>query len=143
MNGPQPLLMLSMLLGCTPTPSSSPTDTDTSPHSTDTADTANTTDTGDDTGDSLCAEAPTVTWNNFGDGFLRQSCQGCHASTSATRYGAPEAVTFDTVEQAWAWSARILARSGTETPTMPPAGGVEPEDRLLLVYWLTCATPGT
>ena len=97
----------------------------------------------DDTADPFCAEAPVVTWNNFGNGFLRESCQGCHASTTANRYGAPEAVTFDTVEQAWSWSARILARSGVEDPTMPPAGGVREEDRLLLVYWLTCATPGT
>ena len=42
-----------------------------------------------------CAEAPVVTWETFGEGFLRENCQGCHASSVVDRAGAPVDVTFD------------------------------------------------
>ena len=103
-------------------------------------------DSGADTADSadpFCADVPTLAYSNFGEGFLRESCQGCHASTSPNRYDAPENVTFDTVEQAWAWADRILARSTGESPTMPPRGGVSADDRTRLAWWLRCAIPGT
>lgn len=101
-------------------------------------------DTGtDDTGAGWCEDQPTVTYNNFGASFMKESCQGCHASTAPERYGAPESVTFDTVEQCWGWSSRILARSTGADPSMPPAGGVHEDDRLLLEIWLRCAEPGT
>ena len=45
-----------------------------------------------------CAQ-PTVTWDSFGQSFLITHCQGCHASTSPQRYGAPEGISFDTQEQ--------------------------------------------
>ena len=90
-----------------------------------------------------CDEAPTVNWNNFGAGFIGHYCQGCHASTTADRYGAPEAVTFDTVDEVWAQRDRVLARSTGEAPTMPPAGGTNEEDRQKLQWWLTCQPEGT
>ena len=95
-----------------------------------------------DTGD-FCEGVPTVSYNDFGDGFLTEFCQGCHASTAENRYGAPENVTFDTVEQAWAFSERILARAAGDDATMPPAGGVDSDDRTRLVWWLQCAEEGT
>lgn len=91
----------------------------------------------------LCADAPVVTWDNFGAGFITQECQPCHASTAANRQDAPADVTFDTREQAWAWADRILARAATDPATMPPEGGVEADDRLLLQVWLLCAEEGT
>jgi len=94
-------------------------------------------------GDTACADAATVTWNSWGQGFLIEACQGCHASAAEERFGAPEDVSFDTVDQAWDQAERILARAGTDPPTMPPQGGVEPDDRQRLVWWLTCAEPGT
>lgn len=90
-----------------------------------------------------CVDAPVVDWDNFGQGFLLQSCQGCHASTTADRYGAPEEVTFDTVDQAWAWADDILSVAAGEAPTMPPRGGVEEDDRVRLVWWLACGVSGT
>ncbi len=98
-------------------------------------------DATDDTG--VCAEAPLVTWETFGHGFLIENCQGCHASTSTWRVGAPEDVSFDTLEDAWTHADRILERAGGATPSMPPAGGTSEDDRWRLEMWLRCGTPGT
>jgi mono/diheme cytochrome c family protein len=100
-------------------------------------------DTAPDTAASACAGAPVVTWNSFGDGFMRENCQGCHASTAPDRHGAPEAYAFDTVEDAWRHAERVLARSAGADATMPPQGGVSEDDRTRLVWWLQCGTPGT
>ena len=98
-------------------------------------------DGGPDTGP--CADVPLVNWDTFGAGFLLHHCQGCHASTTPDRYGAPADITFDTKAEAWAWRDRILARSATEPPTMPPAGGTSVDDRVRLRWWLECAPEGT
>ena len=90
-----------------------------------------------------CDEAPVVTWNNFGAGFVGHYCQGCHASTTADRYGAPESVTFDSVDEVWGWRDRVLARTAIDDPTMPPAGGTSETDRQKLRWWLECAPEGT
>lgn len=90
-----------------------------------------------------CESLPVVNYANFGEGFITHYCQGCHASTAPNRYDAPEAVTFDTVEDVWAQSARILARAAVDPPTMPPAGGTSEDDRTKLRWWFTCADPGT
>jgi hypothetical protein len=85
-----------------------------------------------------CAEAPVVTWETFGEGFLRENCQGCHASSVVDRAGAPVDVTFDDEPQALAWRERILARAAVTAPTMPPQGGTTDDDRWRLRTWLTC-----
>jgi hypothetical protein len=95
----------------------------------------------DDTG--ACADVPLVNWDTFGAGFMLHHCQGCHASTTPDRYGAPADVTFDTKADAWAWRDRILERSAVDPPTMPPAGGTSADDRVRLRWWLTCAPEGT
>lgn len=86
----------------------------------------------------LCATAPVTTWDNFGAGFVAQSCDTCHSATTLDRHGAPPDVTFDTEEEVWEWSDRILERTTGETPTMPPQGGVSDDDRYRLEVWLTC-----
>ena len=72
---------------------------------------------------------PPVNYTNFGEGFLTESCQGCHASTAVDRFGAPESIFFDTVEDAWTWKSVIIATviNGAEPP-MPPAGGIDEDD---------------
>lgn len=92
----------------------------------------------DDEVDPFCDEAPVVTWASFGQDFTRENCQSCHSSTSAERNGAPAEVTFDTEEDAIAWSARILERSAADPPTMPPRGGLTLEDQERLRVWLQC-----
>lgn len=88
--------------------------------------------------DPACADAPITTYDNFGAGFLTESCLACHASTAPDRHGAPEDVVFDTEEQVWALSDRILAVATGDDPTMPPEGGVTDEDRARLEVWLRC-----
>jgi uncharacterized membrane protein len=90
-----------------------------------------------------CDDAAVVTWNNFGEAFILHNCQACHASTTADRYGAPESVTFDTKSEVWAQAASILSVATGDAPSMPPRGGVSDDDRQRLVWWLTCAEPGT
>ena len=90
----------------------------------------------EDTG--LCATAPVVTYENFGQGFLIETCGTCHAAASPDRHGAPAEVVFDTEAQAIALADAILASATGPAPTMPPRGGVTDDDRLLLELWLTC-----
>ena len=81
---------------------------------------------------------PRLSWETFGQGFLRSQCQGCHASTAADRFGAPENVIFDTEEDAVEFADRILARAAGPDADMPPAGGPSPEDRVRLARWIEC-----
>lgn len=132
-----------LLLACTV--SSSPADSTGS--GTPTGDgggaTSSTSDGGTDTGDP-CEGVPLVNYATFGQGFLTANCQGCHASTSPERYGAPEWVVFDTVQDAWTWKDRILELvPGKAGARMPPAGGITEDDQQRLRWWLLCAEPGT
>lgn len=77
------------------------------------------------------------TWASFGDPFFRRQCGSCHAATAPDRFGAPEAVTFDT-------EAEVLAQRGAvervilDAETMPPGGGISDEERALLRSYLAC-----
>jgi uncharacterized membrane protein len=92
-----------------------------------------------------CAGAPVVTWDNFGAGFLNESCDSCHASTvtGAARHDAPEDVQFDTKEEVWSWAADILRMATGKDPLMPPEGGPSDDDRVRLFWWLGCGETGT
>jgi uncharacterized membrane protein len=88
--------------------------------------------------DAFCADAPVTTYDNFGQGFVLQHCQSCHASTSENRYDAPDELDFDDEDAIWGNAERILARAAGDAPTMPPQGGVEEADRVRLEQWLLC-----
>ena len=88
--------------------------------------------------DPICVDAPVVTWDSWGQGFLGATCQSCHRSTSPDRNGAPVEVSFDDRDSALGLAERILARSTGPEPTMPPGGGVTEDDRYKLEVWLTC-----
>jgi uncharacterized membrane protein len=85
-----------------------------------------------------CADQPVVTWETFGEGFLIERCQACHASTAPATYGVPAGVHFDTEDQARARADRILEVATGASPTMPPQGGVSADDRERLRVWLSC-----
>jgi uncharacterized membrane protein len=89
-------------------------------------------------GEDECADAPMVTWENYGEAILAEHCQSCHASTANDRYGAPEGVAFDTIEQVRTHRVRILAVTDPATRTMPPAVALEEIDYERLRIWLTC-----
>ena len=84
-----------------------------------------------------CDSVPYVTWETYMKGMLMTHCQGCHASGSPTRYGAPDDVYFDDIEDALFWTDRIRIRT-LEIQDMPPAGGIFSEDLYLLQVWLEC-----
>ena len=88
----------------------------------------------------VCDTAADVTYAEFGESFLRQHCQGCHASTSTNRQGAPSTIYFDTVEDVWRLSADILRVTTSEIPTMPPAWTLEEHDIEMLRWWLECGS---
>ncbi len=100
---------------------------------------------GDSESDGLapCEEQPVITYDTFGRGFLATYCDGCHGSAVTERQGAPEDVVFDTREGAMEWADRILERSAPSdgsVATMPPVGGVTPDDTDRVIVWLTCGT---
>lgn len=88
--------------------------------------------------DEDCNQAPTVTWNNWAQAMFITHCQGCHASTSPNRYGAPIDIHFDHETAALDLADRIYARV-LEKEDMPPAGGILEEDLYLLDVWIRCS----
>ncbi|MBT9558515.1 MAG: c-type cytochrome [Myxococcales bacterium] len=86
-----------------------------------------------------CDAVPILTWANFGEGFVLDNCQACHAHGAADRHGAPAEVAFDTLDDVLTWQDRIVARAGSELGGMPPAGGVSETDRKLLLAWIACS----
>ena len=89
-----------------------------------------------------CAEAPEITYDNFGQAFLVHNCQGCHASTAHNRYGAPDSMYFDSVDDAWQRKDAILSACIGASATMPPAGSISEDDALMLQWWLECGNDG-
>lgn len=81
-------------------------------------------------------------WTRTGQPFLLTWCSGCHSAgrVGDDRYGAPEAVSLDTLADAVAWQDRILAR--VEDGTMPPGGGPPAAEQARLALWFACGAPG-
>ena len=88
--------------------------------------------------DDDCDDAPPVTWNNWVQSMLITHCQGCHASTSPSRYGAPLAIHFDHEQAAIDQADRIYMRV-LHNQDMPPAGGILEADLYFLDVWLRCS----
>ncbi len=91
--------------------------------------------------DSACDREPTLTYENFGQGFMDQYCNGCHSSLVPAPYrnDAPESVNFDTYAAVIAQRERISVRTDSLEPTMPPGGGPTTEELEVLHEWLSCA----
>jgi uncharacterized membrane protein len=88
--------------------------------------------------DPQCTDTAVLTWENFGQAFVVTNCQSCHATTAADRHGAPDSVVFDTRDDVLDQADRILARVTSDSPTMPPGGGVSAESLHKVSVWLTC-----
>lgn len=89
-----------------------------------------------------CDEYADFNWVNFGNGFFIEACNGCHHSDAPYRYGAPEDIHFDDVNEVWAQKGFVMMVAAGDNPTMPPNGGTTELDRLKLEIWLTCGTVG-
>ena len=55
--------------------------------------------------------------------MLLEHCYTCHAATATERYGAPEAIDFDTYAEVVANRDRMLSVLDTQPPRMPRRGG--------------------
>ena len=93
--------------------------------------------------DASCIGRYGPTWENFGDGFVRNYCRGCHSPAlgEGDRWGAPVGVDLATHDDILRQMDRVRARASGDNPTMPPAGGPSPEDLELLHTWLECGAP--
>lgn len=77
------------------------------------------------------------TWDNWGEGFFVTYCNACHAASSPNRFGAPEAVQFDTLQQVRDQAARVEA-TVLDDGSMPVGGGVREGDIEALRVFLDC-----
>ena len=97
----------------------------------------------DDSGaGALCVDAPVLTWENFGEGFLRENCESCHGSEAPYRQSTsappPADIHFGDKDSALRLKDQILSSAAGAAPRMPPRGGVGVEDREKLNIWLRC-----
>jgi len=104
---------------------------------------ADATDTGSRTSEGdPCDDAPVLTWENFGEGFLRENCESCHAEDAPYRSSAetppPDAIHFGDKETALSLRTQILDSAAGDSPRMPPRGGVDIAEREKLDIWLRC-----
>lgn len=86
-----------------------------------------------------CLRDPPLTWENYGDYIIGRQCRPCHSvyRREGQRAGAPEGVNFDSWDDVLQWADRIQART-IDSETMPPAGGMVRQERLLMGEWLRC-----
>jgi uncharacterized membrane protein len=84
-----------------------------------------------------CADAPSVTWDGWGEGFVTTWCQACHSATTEERNDSPLGVDFDTEADLRFW-ADSVRRTVLEDGTMPVGGGVSEETAVLLETLLDC-----
>ncbi len=129
-------LLLALAAGCQEGDDPATDHTSDSSDST-TEDTATTATGATDTGVDLCDDAPVVTWENFGAGFVTENCQACHASTAPDRLGAPPDVVFDDEDHVFEQASGVLSRV-VDQGTMPPQGGISDDERYLTDVWLSC-----
>ena len=86
------------------------------------------------------ASCDALTWETYGEGYLRSWCTGCHHSAldGDDREGAPDGVDFDTKDRTLELAERIVARATGDAPSMPPVGGSTPAEQERLKRWLAC-----
>ncbi len=83
---------------------------------------------------------PPPTWTNFAGAFFVTRCGACHAADAPDRFGAPEAMVFDTRDDVRAREGAVRA-STLDARTMPLGGGVPEDDLTRLDAWLNAGMP--
>lgn len=94
----------------------------------------------EDSAPSECAHEPALTWANFGEAYMVQYCDACHASTlpAEKREGAPLGIDFDTYQGVLDFADRVAVRAVPDDADMPPGGGPSEGERANLAEWLDC-----
>jgi cytochrome c5 len=98
-----------------------------------------------------CPQGSTLTYTNFGKGFLDKYCVECHDAnkTGAARKGAPEFHDFDTLSGFKSVSDHADEYSGSGPSAtnvlMPEVDGTRPipttAERAQLSQWIACGSP--
>lgn len=95
-----------------------------------------------------CPSSSTLTYVNFGQGFMEGYCTRCHgaAVTGAKRQDAPSDINFDTLDDVRRWrediDAHAAASDSVENTLMPPGAPLPSlEERRQLGQWLACGAP--
>jgi hypothetical protein len=99
---------------------------------------------------SVCPSTPTLTYDNFGEGFFERYCVGCHSSflVDSEREGAPVGLDFDTLagirRHARPIDETAAAGPNTTNREMPPDGDTPSDaERFQLGEWLACGMPAS
>jgi uncharacterized membrane protein len=94
----------------------------------------------------VCPPTPTLTYENFGKGFMQTYCLRCHSQTvtSSARKGAPSDHNFDTFADIKPLADHIDGYAGSgpgATNTRMPPDTPKPsvEERAKLSEWLACS----
>jgi cytochrome c5 len=81
----------------------------------------------------------TLTYENFGERFMGENCNTCHATSKS---GAPSSYKFTTLDLVKKHKGRIFIRAAGPNTTMPPGPDDPPEsERDQLAEWLACGAP--
>lgn len=90
-----------------------------------------------------CPKGTHLTYENFGESFLRNYCTSCHSRNvpAELRGGSPVGANFDDANDASLWRAAMLAKAGTDAATMPPINNVSSLERGQFAEWLNCGAP--
>ncbi len=84
----------------------------------------------------------TLTYENFGAGFMDAYCNSCHSAPNGERNGAPDDYVFATHADVIADKDRIFANAADTNDAMPPGpNGIPPGARVELAKWLACGAP--
>jgi uncharacterized membrane protein len=79
-------------------------------------------------------------WAGYGDVFLRDWCRSCHSAAAPNRFGAPEGMDFDTLDDVHTWIGPIEDTViGDES--MPLGGGIDDASRAEFGEWIGCGAP--
>jgi uncharacterized membrane protein len=93
----------------------------------------------------VCPKGTHLTYENFGEGFLRNYCQMCHSKglAAGARAGAPLGADFDAASDAALWRAAMLSKAGTDMSPEPPVNNVSSSERAQFAEWLNCGAPAS
>jgi uncharacterized membrane protein len=91
--------------------------------------------------EATCADV--TNWHTVGAPFFYTWCTPCHSATlpEEDRQGAPQGMSFETVEDVRLYASIIEIEMFAGVPTMPPSGGPSDTELDALADWFDCGLP--